>query len=295
MLTGRVGEAARTLALDIAVATQDGALAAELIESARLQVEPGEADPDGTDTARRRSRIRGLRPVSVGGVSRLASCYSPDVAGLPLSLEATIGAVGGEGAIWWGTWAISQAIYWALFLDGQWTCGALSLVEGTELRSLLSRAVDASMHNPRATARDLITGEWCRNVAAEELLSVDLGEALLPPELRQRLLETAGIKPISLVIAGNFAVLPPLPLLGLSGEFSSGPIRLVEAAVLRVAPPAILVERAMKSGAPARAVHPVRVACVDPTGNLSFSRKIPPGTQTALSGAPVLPNITTPV
>lgn len=286
MLTGRVGEAARALALNLAVTMKDGALAAELIEGARLQVEPGEADPDDTDPARRRSRVRGLRPVSVGGVSRLASYYIPGIAGLPLSLEATIRAIGGETASWWGTWSINQTIYWAVFLDGHWTCGSLSLAEGTELRSLLSRAVDASMHNPRASVRELITGEWCRNVAAEELLSADLGEALIPPELRQRLLETAGIKPISLVIAGNFPVLIPWPLLGLGGDFFSRPIRFLEAAVLRVAPPAILVERAVKSGTPARAVHPVLVACVDPSGNLPFSREIPLGTQTALSGNP---------
>src|SRR5258708_3160358 len=58
MLTGRVGEAARAIALQLAVTLADGALAAELIEGARLQVEPGEADPDDTDLAGRRSRVR---------------------------------------------------------------------------------------------------------------------------------------------------------------------------------------------------------------------------------------------
>lgn len=287
MLTGRVGGAARAIALRLAVATNDGALAAELIESARLQVEPDDAELADTDAARKRSRVHGLRPVSVSGTSRLASHYSPGITGLPLSLEANITAIGGEAAIWWGTWALSQSIYWALFLDGHWTCGSLSLTEGTELRSVLARARDASMQqNPRASARELITGELCRNVAAEELLSVDLGEALIPTELRQRLLETAGIRPISLVIAGDLVALVPLPLLGLGADLFRRPIRLVEAAVLRVAPPAILVERAMKSGGGDHAIHPVRVACVDPSGDLPCSREVPPGTQVALSGYP---------
>ena len=62
-----------------------------------------------------------------------------------------------------------------------------------------------------------MTGAWSRNVAAEELLSLDPGESLIPPELREQLIETAGISPVSLVIAGNFVALPPLPLLALGG------------------------------------------------------------------------------
>jgi hypothetical protein len=184
-VAGRVGGAAQAIALELAVAMKDGALAAELIESARLQVEPDEADPSDTSSARSRSRVRGLRPVSANGASRLAGYYSAGVAGPPLPLETVITAIG-ERAAWWGTWGLSERIFWALFVDGQWTCGVLRLAEGNGLRTVLSRLNGATMQqNPRASALELITGELCRNVAAEELLSVDLGEALVPPELRQ--------------------------------------------------------------------------------------------------------------
>lgn len=286
MTMRHTADIARELGLQIAIAAQDGALAAELIESSRLQVEPGDFDPDDEREATRRSGIRGLRPVSVHGTSRLMNRYRPGIAGPPVSLDAAITAVGGRQASWWGTWAINERIYWALFIDHRWTCGVLNMSEGTELRSLILRVFDESAHNPKATLLDLITGAWSRNVAAEEMLSLDLGQALIPAQLRERLIETAGISPISLVIAGNFAGIPPLPLLAMGGDLFSKPIWLVEAAILRVAPPAILVERAMRAEGSTGKRHPIRVACVDPTNNLDYAGEIPESAEVKLSGNP---------
>ena len=89
--------------MEAAVAENDARLAAELLESARLQVEP-------TSTGGGRSSIGASHAVSVGGESRLASHYRtlPPV----LALEEMITATGDTDAHWWGAWTTNERMYW---------------------------------------------------------------------------------------------------------------------------------------------------------------------------------------
>ncbi|MBB5871961.1 tetratricopeptide (TPR) repeat protein [Allocatelliglobosispora scoriae] len=284
MLTGYVGQFAREIAVRTALHLNDITLAAELLETARLQVLPdGRDDPTAKPG---RSRVNGLRTVSVAGRSRLAPYYAPGVIEDQITLEATIAAVGGDAAIWWSSWLINGCIYWTVRLDGRWTGGVVDVASSTGAGGVLRRALDVSMHNPIATARDVITGEWCRSVAAEEMLSVELGEVLIPDVLRAALLDGDPQLPRSLVVAGNLVNQVPLPLLGMRRNFLDTPIRLVEVAVLRVAPPAVYVDVVVRRASPIATTHPIHVACVDPTGNLTNSRTPPSGAEVILSGAP---------
>jgi tetratricopeptide (TPR) repeat protein len=278
-LTGQVGHFAREMALAIAVERGDGALAAELVESARLQVVP-DSEPNW-DVRATRDPVRDLRFLTVDGHSRLASYYTSGAARGGLSLEAAIMAVGGANACWWGTWVVNGRIYWALRVENHWSCGILDM---TEHEGSLKRAFDVSMHNPSASTQDLVTGEWCRSATAEELFSAELGEILIPDELRARLLDADPDHPLSLVIAGNLSHLLPFPLLGVRRHLLDTPVRIVQAAVLRVAPPAALVVLVAGRPASLSPMHDIQLACVDPTANLKHSGQVPAGARTILSG-----------
>jgi hypothetical protein len=151
---------------------------------------------------------------------------------------------------------------------------------------LIAEAHDGSMFNGAADMRSLLRAAWSRSSSAEELLALELGEALIPPPLRSVLLDTAGIRPVSLVLSGDLGELAPVPLLAFGADRFARPLRLVEAAVLRLAPPAILVDRAPRRQSVTPLRYPILLACVDPTGDLANSREIPAGARVALSGAP---------
>ena len=301
MFTGRIGEYARQLALIIALETGDATLAAELIESGRFQVLPSVSpQPENSylggsaagylrETGR--VGVGELRPISVAGRSRLAEHYSSGSAGRPLELESAIRAVGGDRAYWWGTWSANTWMYWSVRTpDGAWSCGSCSLEEGGTLRSALLAMFETSMHNSEATSREILLGDWCRDPAVEELQSVKLGDHLVPPAIRPLFDRTVldGAGPASVVLAGWLFTVVPTPLLALPArEPGQRPVRLVEAAVLHVAPPAVIVAKVMNRPAPpAGSRNPLRVACVDPRNDLKYSKTVPVGTITALTGAP---------
>src|SRR5215218_448581 len=60
--------------------------------------------------------------------------------------------------------------------------------------------------------------------------------------------------------------------------------RLVELAVIRIAPPAVLVERARQHPLYPADLRPITVACVDPQANLDNAGRIPNGSARILSG-----------
>jgi hypothetical protein len=60
----------------------------------------------------------------------------------------------------------------------------------------------------------------------------------------------------------------------------------VEVATLRVAPPAVLVDRVPSYPALYADLYPITIACADPRGDLPHSRSIPHGSRLALTGSP---------
>ncbi|WP_020520289.1 CHAT domain-containing protein [Catelliglobosispora koreensis] len=273
------GQKARETALHLAVAMNSPELAAELIESARLQVLPDDlANSDGQWAG----RLLGLRPISVGGESRVAKHYRAGRVGAPLSLETAINRVGGESASWWGVWAFQGAVHWTLLHRGVWSCGRIPAEPGTELHELLRKAI---FENDDTSIADRITGDWCRNVASEEFLAADLGELLIPPRLRAAVLAAEEAQPISLVLAGNLHAILPICLLGVRENPFIQAVRLIESAVLRVAPPAVILEQISNAYSQSAGPHEIIVACVDPRGDLKNSRTAPDGARVVL-GSP---------
>jgi tetratricopeptide (TPR) repeat protein len=282
MLTGRVGQFAREIALHLAISIEDAMLAAELVETTRLQVEP-DTDPDRPEG---RSPILGLRTVSVGGRSRLVEHYTAGRTLEVLALEDSIAAVGGPSAYWWATWLVNGKAYWVLSIEGGWSCGQIDISVGGPHHNLVMRALGASLHNTDATVQEIIRGEWCRNVISEELLSADLGAILIPPALSRVLLDRGDSRPASLVVAGNLLNQIPLPMLGMRRDPMSQLVRLVEVAVIRVAPPSILVDMIVRRPLLKSALHEIQVACVNPTNNLANSGLVSDFALVTLSGDP---------
>ena len=281
MLSGRVNDYARLFALSAAVEQGDAQLVAELIESARLQVEP--AEEDGlTRSHATVSRVGRLRRVTVGGRSRMSAGSSE----ASLALEDCILAIGGQGAAWWGTWSANERIFWALWLHGHWSCGMLSLSEGGRLTDLLLTAWQRSPLTPSASNAEILTGAWCVSTEEEEAFSTALGIALLPTELQSALADALfDRRPLSLVLAGNFFALLPVALLGFATPERSF-ARVLEAAIVRIAPPAVLVDRVVGREHQPAELNPLHVACVDPRDDLPNSRRAPHGARTVLGGDP---------
>ncbi|MBQ1065233.1 CHAT domain-containing protein [Micromonospora sp. D75] len=288
------GEAAREVALQIACARNDTALAAELMESARLQVLPtGGAtaeryrgmSPAGLLTTLGATRVSRMRPIAVDGFSHLASLYTEDVAGTPLSFEDCVRQVGGEDAWWWGAWGFNERIYWCVRGGGEAACGFLDAADGTELGDALETLLNASLVNEDATASDVLNGPLSSSYREEEALSTLLGHHLIPPVLRAELLRRIDTgNPLQLVLCGTLFAVLPTALLGIETQSSDRyPARLIDAAVPRVAPPAALMDYVDRHPTFPLDELPLSVACVDPCGDLQFARRVPPGTEIVLT------------
>ena len=279
MLTGCINDYGRLFALSAAVEEGDAQLVAELIESARLQVEP--TTDDGTEHSHgATSHIGRLRRVSVGGRSRLGGDSASDF----LALEDCVATVGGPGAAWWGTWSANERIFWALWLNGRWRCGALSLSAGEMLADLLTTAWQRSPLTPATSAAEILTGPWCATALDEEALSSALGQTLIPADLQEALADALfDDRPLSLVLAGNLLALLPVALLGFTTPERTLK-RILEAAIVRVAPPAVLIDRVCSSEQQAAELNPLHVACIDPRDDLVNSRQPPDGARVVLGG-----------
>jgi CHAT domain len=273
-LTVHGSEYARQFALDAAIAAGDVALAAELLESARLQVEPVAADSDAS-----RSLVGALHAISVGGRSRLAEHYSSSRP--TLALEEMIAATGGEDTHWWGAWVANERVYWVLRLHGRWSAGRVVVAPGSRVSALIQEALEQSMLPMTSEAVDVLRGPWCRSSDDEEAFAAELGDHLVPPALQMALEDAARRDdPLSLVVSGNLFAYMPAAVLGVSGD--DRVVRVVEGAVLRVAAPAIITARVASTPAPDSQLFPIVAACVDPDGSLRHSRAIPPGSGTVL-------------
>ena len=266
---------ARRVAFSIATSRGEHALAAELIESSRLQAELS----SWTIEQPGNSRLRNLCAISVAGTSRLSLHYD-DVQVSVLPIEECIFAVGGPGAVWWGCWLERDSIQWALMVDGCWSSGQevlhyeeRRLKEFVNALSQLPGSVDLPT-DAAVRAEALLRGVWSRSPSAELLAATELGESLVPPALKQILIERSiGDNPVSLVMAGNLAGMLPVPLLSIYSDFPHS-VRLIEAAVPRIAPPSVVVATALARGQVAAESYRLLIACTDPTNELENSRRL---------------------
>ena len=267
----------RDLALTLAVALDHPAVAAELIETDRLQALPeagaqlneAAAPSDFRETLQATwAALGSLDHVSVQGRSELygrSAEHFPQPRNL-VALEDVIGEVGGPGAWWWGAFVAMRRIHWVVRSpDGTMWCGTRQLNE-VEVSSV--NAYDKDVKKIISDCKPV----W-HNSNHEKAVLGDLSDVLLPDPLRHQLLAESGN--LSLVVCGNW--LAALPLATLVVDRSSD-LRLVEKAVIRVQPPAFLVDLIRRRPQqPVSARHPLLIACTDPTGDLpnSHSPELP--------------------
>jgi tetratricopeptide (TPR) repeat protein len=283
LMTRSSGTNARYVALRLACELGEAKLAAELIETARLPALP---DPSATArttsvmTAGRRPAevlkraLRPLHPVRVSGESRMQAYY-PETLPLsePLHLEDQIRKIGGERSWWWAGWlGPSNYRFWVTRNpDGIFSCGYQGDERKASESKLLKRGLTATPAMSTSIPA-LAAGEFTRNYPSEEALSTQLGAMLIPEPLRVGLntVKQAGLDPLSLVVAGNYLSLLPLPLLVAGTSSNTQPERLLELAVIRIAPPVAIIA---ELGPVAMAVppYPLAVTCSDPTSNLEFA------------------------
>jgi hypothetical protein len=131
----------------------------------------------------------------------------------------------------------------------------------------------------------VLNGPLCRSYREEEALSITLGHRLIPPILRAELRRRAGgDNPLQLVLSGTLFAIVPTALLGIDPVSPDRyPARLIDAAVLRIAPPAALVDHVDRHPTYPVGELPISVACVDPRGDLVHSRRVPPGVEALLA------------
>jgi tetratricopeptide (TPR) repeat protein len=272
-MTGDERHSAWHVALRLACELNDGPLAAELIESARLPALPERSPAAATvtflhaeatyDVVHR--KLGPLHPLHVEGRSRIAPHYPATVRlGHPIDLEAVIERVGGREAWWWAAWLGPGARHWVIRSpEGVFSCGYDDDETG---HGLLLSAL--RMTPTLGTASACAGGAFTASYAAEERASAELGDLLVPAPLRVALAGSA--QPLSLVVASNYLSTLPLPLLGIGTEAGRRPTRLVERAILRLAPPAAVVDQV--DAAPASSPpYPLGVVCTDPVDELTFA------------------------
>ena len=274
-LTDTERRSIRDLALRVVCRAGDAPAAAEVIESSRLPALPDrDAPPElirltvlGRPAEYVRRPLTPLHPIVVAGSSRLARYYPPNV---PLAeaidLDAIIDRVAGGGGWWWGAvLGANDRLFWALRDErSRYSCGALLALDGKG-QPILREAMAAcpAMGTHEASRR----GPFTTSYQLEDRTSLALGRLLLPPALTRaalRAFSDASEPPLSLMIASDYLSLIPLPLLGLPARSEQGAARLIEAATLRIAPPAAVLGPMLR----ARGSSPpfiIAAACHDPS------------------------------
>ena len=164
--------------------------------------------------------------------------------------------------MYWGHWVAFRKCYWAFRdLDGNWSAGVLDLEPYADLLS----AVDNELR-PTENLQMLAVLE---DQEEERALNREFGRMTIPPPLADML--KIATSPVSLVVAGAFACLLPLPALVIP---STSDERLVEKAVIRVQPPLVLMKNMPQPRVTGETNDQiiVRIACLDPSGDLPHSR-----------------------
>lgn len=269
-------EERRHLALSLCCSAGRPREAAELIERSRLQALPFDADgltdfPDDRTatednalslvlraTTQRLGRVSG---VFVEGSSvRDLDPYAPPREE-SVDLGRAIDAVGGVDAWWWGTWiGLEEVFAVTRSPSGEWAATQTALsVEA----SAASNEIERLYHRQGELTEDELITSAIFSPTEEHRLMALLGDAMIPRALRDGIGTAREV--LSVVVAGNVLSTMPLPALVVPGIPSR---RLVEVAVLRVQPPAALVEIIEARPVAYATSWPLQVAIVDPSGDL---------------------------
>lgn len=258
-------------AMEQATSGQDWETLAELIESARLQLDPGK-NSSNSGSARAMSPF-----IRVRGVSRIESApwFRPEQRPPAYALEDMASIAVGSHAWWWSTWVSGKNIFWSLVPPTGPVSGGVMRLDEQPLAGALSDLRDAlPTHYPgesddaweeRVLDSPLLVGP----PTAEASLARRLG-GLLPLQLAHEL--AAGDRPLRLAIApaGELAHIP-WPAIGVpNGE--GGDLRLVERCTAVLVPPAGLLA-ALAGRDRTQDSPPLALAVIDPGGGLPWAEE----------------------
>lgn len=300
-------------ALDIALAAAGRSLADPDAIDRTSGVEPlpdlVEAEAGGSSLAEANAALAavGLLPlfpcpaVAVDGPSRLGALEVGVARPTEVNVSAVREMVAGKDAWWWGTWATGDHLWWALLPpEGPPAWGVIDLgANGTAGRALAQLRACLPDRLPGETADEAAERQRRGPLgsegapAAELALARSLGAELLPPPLAEALEERArrGEGPMPLLIA-------PAPVLGTvpfallvvpCREPRRAPLRVLDVAVVRLAPSAALLDSmAGRDDPPSPRRRPLEVAVVDPLGDLHYARSAPPRARRILAGPGII-------
>jgi tetratricopeptide (TPR) repeat protein len=238
---------AQTVALEIAAESRDARLTAELIETARSQGFPvgsqdlsnpkpdrmGEAPAPGLSVVNSLP-LATVRPIMVEGVTKIGRTRDA------LELTSVAADIGGDRSWWWGTWQVGERLWWSLLRPGKIVeAGSISVAEDSAAWQAIDDWHGALPLDESAGARTRrVRGGPLFDRVAEERLADRLGQALLPPSLREALSSrSAADKPIPLMVA-SCGLLGRIPVAALGIGNNR---RVMEAAIIRMAPAAGLI------------------------------------------------------
>lgn len=242
---------AQALAMEIASERGDVQLISEVIEAARLQTIPALDKPFPGDQVRPSSEKTGPppglnavdslklsppRPVSVAGLSRLAAGDASNA----VELTKVAAEIGGANAWWWGTLQVEGRLWWSLLRpDGVVEAGSIAIERRSpEIEAILAWIDALPLGNSAERIAEVVRAGPLSERSTEQVFSDRLGRVLLPSSLREALMSRSEEdEPLSLVVA-------PCGLLGaisVAGLGIGDGRRVIEAAVVRLAPPAALI------------------------------------------------------
>ncbi|GIM88717.1 CHAT domain-containing protein [Paractinoplanes toevensis] len=247
-------------AMTQAVAGQDWATLAELIESARLQLSPLDDESSGGRTA---------PYIRVRGVSRIeeAAWYRPGERPDTYTVEDMARFTLGPGTWWWSTWSVTDRIFWALVPpDGPVTGGVLACGPGSAVAATLADLRAAVPIRYPGEQDDsfrsrVFGGALCGPARAEADLARRLGD-LIPPDLRDVIVDEPRTR-IAVAPAHVLANVPwPVIVVVRHGKSA----RLIDRCQMVIAPPAALLGAiALRDRASGDA--PLGLAVLDPGGD----------------------------
>jgi tetratricopeptide (TPR) repeat protein len=259
--------AALAVALDLAERQGHTALAAELLEMARVQALPlVPMEVTGADIELGPAPVVRVRGES--RVPRFPVSNRPE----PIDLEVAAASAAGAGAWWLSYWCAGESFYWSVVPpEGPVTSGRISGETGFPLATALAQLKEAlplprQEESPAELDLRMAASPLVHDREAERELFSSLGTALLPPplvtELHRRLRHKEPPLPLAIAAAPELGFIPwSLVAVPVDSAFAE-PVRLVEVADWVLAPAASLIA-ALAARRFSKGPFPLRVAIID--------------------------------
>lgn len=246
------------------------------------------------------------RRVIIDGRSRIQELLGPTASpidGRSVDLRTAATDVHGGLGWWWGMWRAGDRLYWCLlgpdrapaagwmrFPDAavDHVASAIGRPLPDEVAEMTSyiRAIGATAGRrlQRTVVKRVQRGPLWRSVQRERAMAAELG-AIIPPGLAEALRNATAEDPLQITVApAPELARVPLALFSVPGlemvptHSGKDPARLVERAVLRVAPSVPFLDALTRQPSATGTADPLVISVSDPRGDLAEAATWPPAT-----------------